>query len=81
MADKSDPRSGCFVIITPVSPYVHACEDAHDRLDVGISDDPGNEFLDALALRYLEIDEYTFDTPETRRVVVTLEPNHFTTWD
>tara|TARA_B100001964_G_scaffold182483_1_gene201920 strand:+ start:1148 stop:1543 length:396 start_codon:yes stop_codon:yes gene_type:complete len=48
---------------------------------VDISDDPGNEFLDALALRYLEIDEYTFDTPETRRVVVTLEPNHFTTWD
>jgi len=30
LANKSDPRSGC--------PYVHAVDDARDRLDVGISD-------------------------------------------
>ena len=48
---------------------------------VDISDDPENEFLNALALRYLEIDEYTFDAPGTQRVVVTLEPNHFNTWE
>ena len=38
MANESDPRSGHFVIVTPVSPYVQAVEGARDRLDVRISD-------------------------------------------
>ena len=65
-------------LIDPDNPY-RSMEVRNSAVD--ISCDPDNEFLDALALRYLEINEYTFDTPETRRVVVTLKPSHFTTWD
>jgi len=65
-------------LIDPSNPY-RSMEVRSSVVD--ISDDPENEFLNALALRYLEIDEYTFDAPGTQRVVVTLEPNHFNTWE
>jgi|TARA_B110000438_G_C15779884_1_gene635817 PPOX class probable F420-dependent enzyme len=65
-------------LIDPDNPY-RSMEVRSSVVD--ISDDSGNEFLNTLASRYMGIEEYTFDVPGTERVVVTLEPNHFTVWD
>ena len=65
-------------LIDPDNPY-RSMEVRSSVID--ISEDSGNEFLNALASRYMGIKEYTFDAPGTERVVVTLEPKHFTVWD
>lgn len=46
-----------------------------------IEADVDNLLLNTLAHRYMGIDEYTFDSEGTERVVVSITPSHVTIWE
>lgn len=46
---------------------------------VAIDDDPDRSFIDALAKKYMGVDEYPFHQASDERVIVTIEPGHAAT--
>ncbi len=45
---------------------------------VRIDDDPDNTFINAMAKKYMGVDEYPFHQPGDQRVVVVVAPEHTT---
>ena len=45
---------------------------------VSVDDDPENEFIDSLAKKYMDVDEYPFHQPGDERVVMRVMPTHTT---
>ncbi|WP_019855862.1 PPOX class F420-dependent oxidoreductase [Actinopolyspora mortivallis] len=43
-----------------------------------VEDDPDNAFINRLAKKYLDVDEYPYHQPGDHRVVVYVEPEHTT---
>lgn len=73
---RRDPRVA-LSIQDPENPY--RTLEVRGRVDA-IEDDDGNAFINSLAKKYLGADEYPYDGPDDKRVVVTIVPEHTTHW-
>ena len=62
-------------IVDPDNPYRYL----EIRGRVTIEDDPGNAFINKMAKKYLDQDEYPWTQPGDVRVVVRVHPEHTTT--
>ena len=69
-----DPRIA-FSIVDPENPYRYL----EIRGEVTkVEEDPNLDFINAMAKKYLDQDEYPFHQPGDERVVVFVEPKHTT---
>ncbi len=62
-------------IVDPENPYRYLEIRGH----VTIEDDPGNAFINKMAKKYLDQDEYPWPQPGDVRVIVRVRPEHTTT--
>lgn len=68
---RRDPRVS-VAVVHPEDPYKYL----EARGVVTLTEEGGRELIDALAKKYLDLDEYPWDTPDAVRVVIRLEPEH-----
>ena len=69
-----DPRLA-LSIVDPENPYRYI----EIRGEVTkVEEDPDNEFINAMANKYLGLDEYPYHQPGDERIVVYVEPEHTT---
>ena len=69
-----DPRIA-FSLVDPDNPYRYL----EIRGEVArVEDDPGNDFINAMAKKYMGVDKYPFHQPGDERVVVHVRPRHTT---
>ena len=69
-----DPRIA-FSLVDPDNPYRYL----EIRGEVArVEDDPDNDFINAMAKKYMDVDEYPFHQPGDERVVVHVRPRHTT---
>ncbi len=71
---KRDPRIAVSVH-DPDQPYRYL--EVRGRV-VGFEDDPNNEFINRMAKKYLDVDEYPYHQPGDERIVALVEPEHTT---
>lgn len=71
---QRDPRVAVS-IIDPANPY-HYLE-IRGKV-VRIEDDPDKKFIDALAKKYLGVDNYPYNQPGDERVILYIQPEHTT---
>ncbi|MBX3072031.1 MAG: PPOX class F420-dependent oxidoreductase [Thermomicrobiales bacterium] len=60
-------------IVDPTNPYRYL-EVRGTVLE--IEDDPNNDFINAMAKKYMGVDEYPWHNPGDHRVVIVIEPEH-----
>lgn len=72
---ERDPRVSA-TITDPENPYRYL--EIRGRVD-GIEDDPDKAFIDALAKKYLDADEYPNKVADAERVNLAIEPEHCAT--
>ncbi|MFN2556821.1 MAG: PPOX class F420-dependent oxidoreductase [Nitriliruptorales bacterium] len=63
-------------ILDPENPYRYL--EVRGRV-VEVENDPQKEFIDLLAQKYLDEDEYPHKQPQAERVIVHIEPQHANT--
>ncbi len=63
-------------ILDPDNPYRYL--EVRGRV-VEIDDDPQKEFIDRLAQKYLDADEYPHKQPQAERVIIHIDPQHANT--
>ena len=69
-----DPRLA-LSIVDPENPYRYI----EIRGEVKkVEEDPDNDFINAMAKKYLGLDEYPYHQPGDERIVVYVEPEHTT---
>ena len=69
-----DPRIA-FSLVDPENPYRYL----EIRGEVArVEEDPDNEFINAMAKKYIGLDEYPYHQPGDERVVVHVKPTHTT---
>ena len=71
---KRDPRIA-ISILDPDDPYRYL--EVRGRM-VDVEDDPSFEFIDSMAKKYLDRDDYPWRRDVDHRVVVVVEPEHTT---
>jgi PPOX class probable F420-dependent enzyme len=71
---QRDPRIA-LSIIDPANPY-HYLE-VRGKV-VRIEDDQNNQFIDAMAKKYLKVDKYPWHNPGDERVILYIQPEHTT---
>lgn len=72
---QRDPRIAVS-ILDPENPYRYL----EIRGPVAsVEDDPDNAFIDSLAKKYIDKDEYPWHQPGDERVIVSVKPEHATT--
>lgn len=71
---RRDPRISVS-ITDPENPYRYL--ELRGRV-VGMDEDPDNEFIDAMAKRYIDQDRYPWHQPGDERIVVRVAPEHTT---
>lgn len=69
-----DPRVAMSVV-DPENPYRYL--EVRGIVD-HIEEDPQNDFINAMAKKYMGVDEYLYHQPGEERVVVYVEPRHTT---
>ncbi len=69
-----DPRLA-LSIVDPENPYRYIEIRGEVRK---VEEDPDNDFINAMANKYLGLDEYPYHQPGDERIVVYVEPGHTT---
>ena len=62
-------------IVDPQNPYRYL--EIRGKV-VAVEDDPDNAFINAMAKKYMGVDEYPWHQPTDRRVVIVIEPVYTT---
>ncbi|CAN5688459.1 PPOX class F420-dependent oxidoreductase [soil metagenome] len=71
---ERDPRIAVS-IVDPENPYRYL----EVRGEVTeVEEDPNNDFINAMAMKYLGMDEYPYHQPGDERIVLYLKPDHTT---
>jgi PPOX class probable F420-dependent enzyme len=71
---EREPRIA-LSITDPQNPYRYL--EVRGKVE-GIDEDPNNAFINAMAKKYMDKDEYPFHQPGDERVVVRVRPEHTT---
>ncbi len=69
-----DPRIAVS-IVDPANPYRYL--EIRGKV-IEVEDDPDNAFINAMAKKYMGVDEYPWHNPGDHRIVVVIEPVHTT---
>ncbi len=62
-------------IVDPENPYRYL--EVRGEV-VRVEEDPNNDFINAMAKKYLDLDEYPYHQPGDERIVLYVEPEHTT---